>query len=107
MINFDSNQHVNVDGYVIQKGRKVHKSTIEFVLNIIDRGLTEPTLKSAKGVTLGDISGEGLWLDAMDAEERSKAGLCLSWLVDHGYVPLVKLPYKRGNTLLYRLKPAH
>lgn len=107
MIIFDINKHVNADGYVIQKGRKVHKSTVAFVLIILECGLGQLHCTSATEFSLGDISGPGLWLDAMKLPERCQAGLCLSWLVDHGHVPLEKLTHRRGNTLLYRPKPNH
>ena len=107
MIHFDINQHVNADGYVIHKNYKVSKWDIEFVLIILECGLGQPHCQSSTALTLGDIAGPGLWMDAMKQKEREQTGRCLSWLVDHGHVPLVKLTRRRGNTLLYRKKSIH
>lgn len=107
MIKLNIDQGVNRDGVVFHKNRKIHKSDIEFVLTILECNLGQPHCRSANALSLGDIAGAGLWLDAMEPEERRQTGLCFSWLVDHDQVPLVKLPYKRGNTLLYRLNSTH
>lgn len=107
MINLDINQLVNSNGYVIHKGRKVCRSDIEFVLTILECSLGQPHCKSATAFTLGDIAGDRLWMAAMKRQEREQTGRCLSWLVDHGHVPLEKLTHRRGNTLLYRKKSIH
>lgn len=107
MITVNINQFVNRDGVVFQKNRKVHRSDIEFVLALLNVGLSQPECKAVNSFTLGDIAGAGLWLDSLERNDRKQLGLCLSWLVDRGLVPLVKLAKRRGNTLLYNLNPTH
>lgn len=88
--------------YALHKGRKICKPLIDFVLIVLRSQQSLHHLEHETPFTAREIFSPALW-EELDLHEQRQAGLCLSWLVEHRYVPFVKLRKRRGNTLTYRL----
>lgn len=83
------------------KGQKIDRSLINFVLTVLHSQQLLQNLEHEAPFTAEEIFSPALW-EQLRRFERCQAGFCLSWLVDQGHAPFVKLKGRRNNRLTYR-----
>lgn len=102
----NSIEAIGSQAFINIKGRQVSTALITLVAEMVEIERPYLLLHAGDALAIDDIFHPMIWR-TLTLSERRSAGLCLSWLVDQGLAPLVKLPKRRGNTLLYRPQFTH
>lgn len=103
MSTINSNRAGRTERLVNVKGHKISLSFFRMVWRLIRDSLQQNKGSLCDQVTIMDLFGLHNW-QYLKRGQKTKAGICLSYLVDHQRIALTKATKRRGNTLLYILK---
>lgn len=99
----NSNPARRTERSVKVKGHTITYSFFRMVWRLIVENLPGHEANRGKHLTIMDLFGLHNW-QYLKRGQKTKAGICLSYLVDRQRIALTKATKRRGNTLLYILK---